>query len=528
MSVFRRLHEDDSGAVAVIVAILLVVFLGFAALVVDMGQWYNVRRQLQSAADAAALAGCQELAQGESNSQIWATVEEYAGRNVTGMVTNATVVPPTPGGLSDIEADAVKVALESDSGSYFGKVFGVNALKIHAQSRARTGWVYAVNGPVPWSISVLRVTEMEATVGGTTVVMSDSDGDGEWTGTAAAGSNGPVTITAKNSLGYEEVFTDVVSVGSVNASSAIAAVNTPQTTFTSGSGGCPVQVTLKEPLPAGFHIQVGRGNALKDMTLANPVTNTYEATVDLPTTNDPSLTVPITVEYGKGKAIETVDFAVLVRRANFILQHVTVSPVATGDGDLLQISARTLDFDYGVQYQMKVEGGAGTTGNYLALDFDSLNHANCGFPDLGSGGHSGGSQYKDYIIGDPDLVAHVNDYVITLTGDKIGPTKSGIEERIPDPLMTWTGWNGAVPPRPETKQVVTVPITEKVEDQNGRSTLKIISFASFFIEQKPQGAQDPVIGRFIQYVSPGVAVGPTAPYPMANPGVYLTSEGVSF
>ena len=50
-------YHDQSGMVAVIVAILLAVLLGFAALAVDIGHVMVVRNEIQNAADAAALAG---------------------------------------------------------------------------------------------------------------------------------------------------------------------------------------------------------------------------------------------------------------------------------------------------------------------------------------------------------------------------------------------------------------------------------------------------------------------------------------
>jgi hypothetical protein len=57
-AVGRRRRPGERGAVAVTVAILLAggVLLGFAALVVDVGQLYAEREELQSGADAAALA----------------------------------------------------------------------------------------------------------------------------------------------------------------------------------------------------------------------------------------------------------------------------------------------------------------------------------------------------------------------------------------------------------------------------------------------------------------------------------------
>lgn len=53
--------DSDSGAAAVIVAVTLVVLLGVAALTVDAGAIYAERRQMQTAADAAALAGVTSL-----------------------------------------------------------------------------------------------------------------------------------------------------------------------------------------------------------------------------------------------------------------------------------------------------------------------------------------------------------------------------------------------------------------------------------------------------------------------------------
>lgn len=59
----RRLNGED-GAVAVFVAILLVVVFGMGALVVDVGHMYWERRQLQTGAEAGALALAAECAEG--------------------------------------------------------------------------------------------------------------------------------------------------------------------------------------------------------------------------------------------------------------------------------------------------------------------------------------------------------------------------------------------------------------------------------------------------------------------------------
>ena len=60
----RRAHGyalNETGAVAPLVGIMIFLFIGCLALVVDLGMLHNVKVQLQRAADAAALAGAQQL-----------------------------------------------------------------------------------------------------------------------------------------------------------------------------------------------------------------------------------------------------------------------------------------------------------------------------------------------------------------------------------------------------------------------------------------------------------------------------------
>ncbi|MFZ2398512.1 MAG: pilus assembly protein TadG-related protein [Smithella sp.] len=52
---------NDRGVTAIVVALLLTVFLGIAALAVDIGYGIMVKNELQNAADAAALAGARQL-----------------------------------------------------------------------------------------------------------------------------------------------------------------------------------------------------------------------------------------------------------------------------------------------------------------------------------------------------------------------------------------------------------------------------------------------------------------------------------
>jgi len=79
MKALVRRARSESGQVFVFVVVVLFVLVGMAALVIDGGSWYRAQRQLQSAADAAALAGAQELPTGSAE----AVAADYAQKNYT-------------------------------------------------------------------------------------------------------------------------------------------------------------------------------------------------------------------------------------------------------------------------------------------------------------------------------------------------------------------------------------------------------------------------------------------------------------
>ena len=62
-SLLRRLFHDKRGLSAVTVAVSLPVLFGVAGLGIDTGLWYTIKRQNQSAADAAALSAADFNAQ---------------------------------------------------------------------------------------------------------------------------------------------------------------------------------------------------------------------------------------------------------------------------------------------------------------------------------------------------------------------------------------------------------------------------------------------------------------------------------
>jgi Flp pilus assembly protein TadG len=67
LDAIARVWRDNRGASATIVAITLPVLIGFGSLGAETGLWYTIKRQNQSAADAAAISAAYEVIAGKTN-----------------------------------------------------------------------------------------------------------------------------------------------------------------------------------------------------------------------------------------------------------------------------------------------------------------------------------------------------------------------------------------------------------------------------------------------------------------------------
>jgi Flp pilus assembly protein TadG len=123
----RRLAREERGTTLVLVALLLAVMLGTAAFVVDLGSWFWAQRRLQSAADAATLAGAQDLPVTATASS---TATSYASDNVSGLDSWSPTFPT---------ANTIEVSLSKAAPGIFSGLFGVASVTVHAHARAAVG-----------------------------------------------------------------------------------------------------------------------------------------------------------------------------------------------------------------------------------------------------------------------------------------------------------------------------------------------------------------------------------------------------
>ena len=121
--------RDESGQVLVFVAVILTGLVGMAALVVDVGSWYQADRKLQTAADAAALAGAQDLPHNRST-------REGQVRSSTRSSTTPGIPTPT---VTFPDAGTIDVVADADTPGIFAPVLNAafDVVTVHAEAQAK-------------------------------------------------------------------------------------------------------------------------------------------------------------------------------------------------------------------------------------------------------------------------------------------------------------------------------------------------------------------------------------------------------
>lgn len=134
--------RGQRGSVLVLVAAALFVLMGFVAIVADIGLLYLTRARLASAADAAALAGAQELP--ADPLQAAAVAEEYAENN--GVRPEEVAVEVAP------DSRSITVAAQRAVNFFFARVLGIFKGDVRAAATAAVYPLAGARGIVPFSI----------------------------------------------------------------------------------------------------------------------------------------------------------------------------------------------------------------------------------------------------------------------------------------------------------------------------------------------------------------------------------------
>src|SRR5579864_8103953 len=151
--VLKRVNER--GSTLVIVAAVMIVLLGVAALAIDLVSFYAVRAEAQRAADAAALAGAQTfltsgcttsaggcVSGGSQETSATQRAQDIGAQNfVAGQAASISASDITFS-YPNSEEPQITVVVARDTGhsnampTIFGKIFGINTVNISTRATA--------------------------------------------------------------------------------------------------------------------------------------------------------------------------------------------------------------------------------------------------------------------------------------------------------------------------------------------------------------------------------------------------------
>jgi hypothetical protein len=139
--------RQESGQAVVLSAVWMVVLLGMAGLVIDVGSWYRAQRNLQSDADAAALAGAQDLPDDTATAGVMA--KSFAQKNGYTLTDSGI-------SFSGVTApnDSITVKVKAPSPTFFTKLFGINSVDVAAQATAKADLLGAARYVAPITVNI--------------------------------------------------------------------------------------------------------------------------------------------------------------------------------------------------------------------------------------------------------------------------------------------------------------------------------------------------------------------------------------
>jgi len=192
-SLLRRMYQEQDGQALYLVAALIVVLVGMAAMSIDIGFALHAQRELQASADAAATAGALAL----PNANAAAIASEYTGelnqKNYKSDLPNVTMIngtplvacltaaqlqtvgiPNPPSCNNAAGGNALVVEEQASISTFFAKLIGVSSLTIHANSLVLQK---GSPGTSPEPVNIMLIID-------TTASMGDSDPNCTGTGLA--------------------------------------------------------------------------------------------------------------------------------------------------------------------------------------------------------------------------------------------------------------------------------------------------------------------------------------------------------
>jgi Flp pilus assembly protein TadG len=154
-SLLRRFRRDQSGSYIIIAALVMPVLVGTAGLGTEVGWWLYTHKNMQSAADSAAVSAA--TAGSNLNAEADTVTALYGFTNGTQNVTVTVNQPPSTGNYAS-SPQAVEVIISQPQPRLLSALFGTNPVPITARSvampNAGTGCVLALDPTASSAVTV--------------------------------------------------------------------------------------------------------------------------------------------------------------------------------------------------------------------------------------------------------------------------------------------------------------------------------------------------------------------------------------
>ncbi|MGH9775084.1 MAG: pilus assembly protein TadG-related protein [Candidatus Acidiferrales bacterium] len=160
--------DRQSGQTIVVVAVALVALLAMLGLAIDIGYFRYLKRQLQTAADAAAMAGAAEL---PFNDVVAAAKADSSANGFADGKNGVTVTVNNPpkSGQHIGDSKFVEVIVSDNASTFFAKAFGVNSTTMSARAVSHLGnssnCVFALDPSAQNAINVSGNGSLKASCG---------------------------------------------------------------------------------------------------------------------------------------------------------------------------------------------------------------------------------------------------------------------------------------------------------------------------------------------------------------------------
>ncbi|MGN6378954.1 MAG: pilus assembly protein TadG-related protein [Gaiellales bacterium] len=517
-----------------IVALFLVVLMGAAAFAIDESDFRAQRRQLQTIADSAALAGAMQLPPLSDGSRVCSQAAYYEHQNSTSTDSKNMVVDSNlDTSYCQVMGSSVRVQpTESRVPFLFGRALGFGNATLSARARARIVYLTRSSGLLPFGVEDLRPSRAWVTVdatgqqiplatvgcgndpssypywcsgayvnslpaGGSTISMHVVDTGGQqidWANVGYLGSDQqPLSsgTTATACSGTNPCVKDVVYSPLTNQYLYYSSTETPPvSSFT-------VQAHLTN-VPAGATVTLAYdGTSVTAQLLsgsnANGIwTNPSNKPFALATSESSSgQDVSVTIKTGNGKNAVTLTTKApaqhsYARDDGDILQqfvadrhYVDPSLAANTSGRYVNFSASFIVLVKGKLMTLKLGGGGaqGNSGNYGGLDLDT----NQTWPQYACYANNGTPNTADEVQHGACTPYSIGSSVVTQTGNFAGQINNGLKARIGSSPNQWTG--PATPPPPGDPRWMSLILVPPLTFTNctGTCSTTVIGFGNFYI-----------------------------------------------